>query len=150
MHCMTDKSHKMSHSLIENEISSLHGPAAISHQERLYLSDAKDNNTRETLDGDPQGDGGTADEGRDSNKMKKNGESVYVRERERERKGESDRVMEEILLKTQDQNITACIYSHLFTMTSPCPTGFLPSDKVLHISDFDFKCTYSYASILLN
>lgn len=58
------------------------------------------------MDGDPQGDGGTADEGRDSNKMKKNGESVYVRERERERKGESDRVMEEILLKVMNVSLS--------------------------------------------
>ena len=57
--------------IITNCNSSLHGPVVISHQERLYLSGAKDNNARETLDGDPRVDGGTADEGQDTNKMRK-------------------------------------------------------------------------------
>lgn len=37
----------------------------------LCLSGAKDNNTRETLDGDPRRDGGTADDSGDTNKMEK-------------------------------------------------------------------------------
>lgn len=61
--------------IITNCCTSLHGPVVISHQERLYLSGAKDNNARETLDGEPQGDGRMADEGKDT----------YVREREKEK-----------------------------------------------------------------
>lgn len=85
--------------IITNCCSSLHGPAVVSHQERLYLSGAKDNNARETLDGEPQGDGGRADEGKDT----------YVWER-KGKKGKSDRVMEEILLKVMNVSLSFLLY----------------------------------------
>ena len=74
--------------IITNGSSSLHEPVVISHQEWLYLSGAKDNNARETLDGDPRGDGGRADEGKDTNKMKKKRDRVGEQEGEKEKRRE--------------------------------------------------------------
>lgn len=79
----------------------------ICHRKRLYLSGAKDNNTRETPHAEPRGDGGRADEGRGREKSK----NVHERERQSERKkGKSDRVMEEILLKVMNVSLSLLLY----------------------------------------